>query len=183
MTRRKPKSNLPRHPLAGLNDNLRAFDQINEVNFEEDCVRYLLTQFDMAEARWELLRKHKLATGENRLTLPDFCLHFNSFPLSLNSLVVDVAKSDRLSVLYKDFAARPVFKKWKEMRSEQPEELKGLPFGLIVKWPFMPRGLVFHTLGDLGINGVRLHFREGRFQLYVEPLEQVTKWLKQHWSP
>lgn len=183
MKPKRTKSHIDQHPLAGLDRQTHEFARIAENVFEEECVKYLLGRFDMASVRFELLRKHKLATGENRLTLHDFCLHYDSFPLAMDALVTKVSRSDRLSALYKDFGQRPVMKKWRELRSELPQELKGRPFALVVKWPYMSRGLVFHTLGDLGINGVRLHWRERRFELYVEPFEQVVAWLKTNWSP
>lgn len=185
----EPKKRRIVSPLQGLHFK-RDFREIEESAFEEQTVRYLLGAIGAEKRRYELIRQHEQNTGEKKLTLLDFCYHFDTFPMVLQSVTTGVAKTNKLNKLFGVGSRGSVLgrngklhKKWIEIRNDLPREFKGRPFGLVAKWAFMPRGLLFHTMGDVGYDGIRLHLRDGRFEMIAEPLEQFVTWLKTNWSP
>jgi hypothetical protein len=183
--KRKPIIN----PIAGMKFNLDLGEK-NEAAFEDSTVMYLLNAFGLSKIKWDLIRQHEQNTGEKKLTLLDFCYHYDTFPMVLQSAVSGMAKTNKVNKLFTVGSRGSVlslegtlYKKWKEIRDDLPRDFQGRPFGLVAKWAHIPRGLLFHTMGDLGTNGVRLHWRERRLEMTVEPLEQFVGWLKTNWSP
>ena len=170
------------HPLMGIQSEKRDFAAMTESAFEEDTVKFLLQELDLQKLKFPLLNHWKAQTGQSRLTLTGFCQFFDTFPLVLRPITANISHSDRLSTLFRQFDDRPLIRKWKDLRDDLPREMRGRPFGAIVKWPFIKRGLVFHTRGDTGGGGLRLQWRDRKFQLTAEPLTQLVDWLKQNWS-
>lgn len=172
-----------RHPLAGIENQYKAFADQKDQAFEEEIVKQLLTAYGIQNVKFELLRRAEADIGRKVLNLIGFCSYFDDFPVALQSLADKFTLSDKLHFLLQDFENRAPVQKFLEMRRELPDELRGRPFALVLKWPYMPRGLVVHTLGDTDIPGSRITFRKKGLQIGAEPFPQFLKWLQMTWSP
>lgn len=179
---KKKRAKLIPHPLAAVADIVRRFEARAEGVFEEDSIKYLLNEYEASNVKWRLIKEHEQRTGNKQLTWYTFCDYFESFPLVIQTLTTKVSKSDRLHELFRKFDKFVITDKWFELRDELPQELRSRPFGLLVKWPFIPRGMLFHSLGDTGGPGLRLCWRHKKTELVGEPFPQFVRWLKQTWS-
>jgi hypothetical protein len=172
-----------RHPLAGIQNQFKAFADMKDQAFEEEIVKRLLTEYEIPKLKYELLRRNEADIGRKVLTLLGFCRYFSNFPVTLQSLADKFSMSDKLHYLLQNFEERAPVQKFLDMRNELPDELRGRPFALVLKWPYMPKGLVVHTLGDTDMPGSRITFRRKGLQIGAEPFPQFLAWLRTRWSP
>ncbi len=166
----------------GVREFFNGYDLRAEVVYEEKCVKYLLDAFKLESGKWDLLGESYQETGERKLTLERFCRHYGNFPLHLQSLAAKISDSDRLHFVLGKFD-KILARKWLA-RQVEARETDDRPLGLIVKWPFVPHGLLLHQHGTLTHgDGTRLVWQSGRVWLYAEPLGQFVAQLRKVWSP
>jgi hypothetical protein len=152
------------------------FEDQNLIKFEESVVQRLLTKYKMASSKWTLLREHEDRVGTKQLTLAGFHSYFNTFPVYLQSTVIKgLAKDSRLFQFANDFTKRKVYQQFHELKQTVSPDFSGDSFGLVVKWPYIKTGMVFHNRGYSDKNGFHMIYRYRREQLIAEPFEQFLK--------
>lgn len=184
-----------KHPLGGFHRAHEENEGRREANFEEKCVRFLLGEFGLTKAKTRLSKMNHDATGSYRLTFRQFSLAFPSFPVYLaftraRGIIPDCS----LDKLWNRFHQRKIVKLYAELLEEiVPEEFHDRVFGLVMKWPYVSRGVVLYDCGPdiYTIPGTRVVWTPGPRTASpggakVMSLEPFKQFLADHvgdWTP
>lgn len=172
----------PREALRiGLNLG-GGFRKLAAESYERKCVDFLLSKFGLASLRPELLAACQRNCGRRELRLLEFCDELPTFPFFLAARVPPKAKHIGIFEFFKDFRKREPYRYFQEELGERPAEFGTRHLAVIVKWPYVPDGLVIHNHNYSGVNGTRLVFVNGRHEYVVEPLAQFVAGVARIWS-
>lgn len=173
----------PRDALrVGLNLG-GGFRKLAAESYERQCVELLLNKFGLTGMRQQLLTRCQENCGRRELRLLEFCDAVLGFPFFLAARVPQKVKRVGIFEFFKDFKKRELYRFFQEAAEDCPAEFRSRSLAVIVKWPYVPKGLVIHERHYSGRNGMRLVFVDGRREYVVEPLEQFLAGVAANWEP
>lgn len=173
----------PRDALrVGLNLG-GGFRKLAAESYERQCVEFILTKLGRADLRHQLLARCQENCGRRELRLLELCDALHNFPFFLAARVAPKAKHVGIFEFFKEFKKRELYRFFREAMEDCPAEFRSRPLAVIVKWPYVPHGLVIHNRNYSGVNGMRLVFVDGRWEYVVEPLAQFVAGLLSVYDP
>lgn len=176
----------PRDVLSlGVQNGIN-FDQLNQVNFESDCVSHTLKILGRTSLKNHLLKKCEQNCGERRLRFLELCDHFYKMPYivarSLRKSERKSSDADSLYKLFMKFEERVLYKEFAEHSEDIPQEFSGRHLGVVFNWPRIKNGLLVHDYNVQHLDGVHLTFTSGDLVLHVEPLSQFVERTHSYWN-
>jgi hypothetical protein len=130
--------------------------------------------------RNELLTAEEGLHDKRRLMLHQFHARFPSFPVYFVTTRLPkklAAKPERL--LFDDVSMHSLAKLYDEGKDQVPKNRRW--YGLVIKWPYRKRPVVFSNVGDSNATGTRLLCRTENGVYCLEDLGDLVRRLK--WQP
>lgn len=172
-------SDFVRPPLLDLSDD---FGERAEQKWEEECVKQVLQRFKLLPVRFDLIEQQFRSTGMRALTFYQFSRRYPSFPIYFVSAVLrNLRKKCPLDRLLLDLKTRPIVTEYEKRREMIPPELVGMPYALLVKWPYMTPAMCVHSYSSDLDYGPKLMYKLKRHIYCVEPLPQLLRQIG--WQP
>ena len=165
------------NPLSQVMDEVSNAAARVEERFEDRCVRYVLGHYGLASYRKKLIARQRELNGNRNLSFYQFMEEFGDFPVYLAaSKIRNITQDCTIENLFNRFRTRQFVKRYEELAETIPDEHQAKPFGLIVAWPKLNRGLILHdTVADIQNNGFRMFWRHGRKTLCIESFKKFLE--------
>lgn len=170
----------PRKLLLG-SGSAPDFEKLTQQRYERECVTFLLNRLGLGDYKPDLLEHSENHSGQRQLQLLSFCGVISDFPFYLAAATPKI-KAANLYVVFKDFKKTPLYAAYQHTVRDRPREFSSRHAAVIVKWPYVPYGLVVHNYCYSGVDGTRLVYQQGRLEYVIEPLEQFTSYLCKTWA-
>jgi len=166
--------------MAGSGPNFR---KLAADRYERACVQFLLNRLAAGRYKLEIIDRARRCSGTSDLRLMYLCDTLPDFPFYLASKVLTKSvKNVGLFEFFKNFKERPLYKAFVEAYRGRPAEFASRSMAVIVKWPYVPDGLVIHDNIYSGVDGVRMVYVQGRREYVIEPLAQFVVTIKHLWQ-
>ena len=171
------------NPLSEVMRALGSGEAKRDERFENKCVQYLLSEFKLTKHAFSITERQRKLTGSRLLTLHQFAEEFPDFPISLASAKIPSVEVDTsVARLFNSFRTLKIVQKYEELAELIPKEQRHKPFGLIIAWSKINRGLLLHDMSTaLSENGFRMYWKNNRVTLCLEPLKTFVE--RQTWRP
>jgi len=171
------------NPLSEVMSEMGNPEARREERFEEKCVRYVLGEFGMAGHRHKLADRQFRLNGHKGLSFFQFSEEFGDFPVYLAATKIPyIVKDCTIENLFNRFRTRRFVKRYEELADTIPEEHQHKPFGMIVAWPKLNRGLILHdAVVNMNDNGFRMFWKHGKKSLCIEPFKKFIEAMQ--WDP